>query len=81
MVTKTIFRKIAKLHEELELKINEVYDEDDIIKVAEKSLLLIDESIRKLKTLVSFHKFENLGEEVHFFKNLFTGVRFGIPQA
>ncbi|WP_312422578.1 RteC domain-containing protein [Epilithonimonas sp.] len=70
MVTKTIFRKIAKLHEELELKINEVYDEDDIIKVAEKSLLLIDESIRKLKTLVSFHKFENLGEEVHFFKNL-----------
>lgn len=70
MVTKTIFRKIAKLHEELELNINEVFDEDDIIKVAEKSLLLIDESIRKLKTLVSFHKFENLGEEVHFFKNL-----------
>ena len=70
MVTKTIFRKIAKLHEELELKINEVYDEDDMIKVAERSLLLIDESIRKLKTLVSFHKFENLGEEVHFFKNL-----------
>lgn len=70
MVTKTIFRKIAKLHEELELKINEVYDEDDMIKVAERSLLLIDESIRKLKTLVSFHKFENVGEEVHFFKNL-----------
>lgn len=70
MVTKTIFRKIAKLHEELELKINEVYDEDDMIKVAEKSLLLIDDSIRKLKTLVSSHKFENLGEEVHFFKNL-----------
>lgn len=70
MVTKTIFRKIAKLHEELELKINEVYDEDDMIKVAERSLLLIDESIRKLKTLVSLHKFENLGEEVYFFKNL-----------
>lgn len=70
MVTKTIFRKIAKLHEELELKINEVYDEGDMIKVAEKSLLLIDESIRKLKTLVSSHKFENFGEEVYFFKNL-----------
>ena len=70
MVTKTIFRKIGKLHEELELNINEVYDEDDMIKVAERSLLLIDDSIRKLKTLVSFHKFENLGEEVHFFKNL-----------
>ncbi|SEM91631.1 RteC protein [Chryseobacterium taichungense] len=70
MVTKTIFRKIAKLHEELELKINEVYDEGDMIKVAERSLLLIDESIRKLKTLVSSHKFENFGEEVYFFKNL-----------
>lgn len=70
MVKKTIFRKIAKLHEELELKINEVYDEGDMIKVAERSLLLIDESIRKLKTLVSSHKFENLGEEVYFFKNL-----------
>ncbi|WP_295219973.1 RteC domain-containing protein [uncultured Chryseobacterium sp.] len=70
MVTKTIFRKIEKLHEELELKINEVYDEDDMIKVAERSLLLIDDSIRKLKTLVCSHKFENLGEEVHFFKNL-----------
>jgi hypothetical protein len=70
MVTKTIFRKIAKLHEELELKINEVYDEYNMLKVAEKSLLLIDDSIRKLKSLVSAHHFENLGEEVHFFKNL-----------
>ncbi|WP_426278581.1 RteC domain-containing protein [Chryseobacterium sp. S-02] len=70
MVTKTIFRKIAKLHEELELKINEVYDEDDMLKVAEKSLLLIDDSIRKLKSLVSAHHFENKGEEIHFFKKL-----------
>jgi len=70
MVTKTIFRKIAKLHEELELKINEVYDENDMLKVSERSLLLIDQSIRTLKTLISSHHFENLGEEVHFFKNL-----------
>ncbi|WP_313101653.1 RteC domain-containing protein [Epilithonimonas sp.] len=70
MVTKTIFRKIAKLHEELELKINEEYDENDMLKVAERSLLLIDQSIRTLKTLISSHHFENLGEEVHFFKNL-----------
>ena len=70
MVTKTIFRKIAKLHEELELKINEVYDENDMLKVAEKSLILIDNSIRKLKSLVSAHHFENKGEEIHFFKKL-----------
>lgn len=70
MVTNTIFRKIAKLHEELELKINEAYDEDNMLKVAEKSLLLIDDSIRKLKSLVSAHHFENKGEEIHFFKKL-----------
>jgi hypothetical protein len=70
MVTKTIFRKIAKLHEELELKINEVYDENDMLKVAEKSLILIDNSIRQLKSLVCAHHFENKGEEIHFFKKL-----------
>lgn len=71
MVTKTIFRKITQLQEELELKINEVYDDDeDMVKVAEKSLILIDESIRKLKEMISMHHFENMAEEVHFFKKL-----------
>lgn len=71
MVTKTIFRKITKLHDELELKINEVYDDNgDMVKIAEKSLLVIDESIRKLKELISPHHFENIAEEVHFFKKL-----------
>ena len=71
MVTKAIFRKITKLHDDLELKINEVYDDDeDMVKVAEKSLLLIDESIRKLKEMISTHDFENIAEEVYFFKKL-----------
>lgn len=71
MVTKTIFRKITKLHDELELKINEVYDDNgDMVKVAEKSLLVIDESIRKLKEMISAHHFENIAEEVYFFKKL-----------
>lgn len=71
MVTKTIFRKIAKLHDDLEWKINQVYDEDeDMVKVAEKSLLLIDESIRELKGMISIHHFENIAEEVYFFKKL-----------
>ncbi|MBW7674234.1 RteC domain-containing protein [Chryseobacterium chendengshani] len=71
MVTKTIFRKITKLHDDLELKINEVYDDDeDMVKVAEKSLLLIDESIRKLKEMISTHDFKNIAEEVFFFKKL-----------
>jgi len=71
MVTKTIFRKIIALHEDLELKINEIYDDDkDMVKVSEKSLLLIDASIRTLKDIISKHHFENIAEEVHFFKNL-----------
>ncbi|WP_415326309.1 RteC domain-containing protein [Chryseobacterium sp. MMS23-Vi53] len=71
MVTKTIFRKIKRLQDELELKINQVYDDNgDMVKVAEKSLLLIDESIRKLKAMVSSHQFETIAEEVYFFKKL-----------
>ncbi len=71
MVTRTIFRKIAQLYDELELKINEVYDDDeDLVKVAERSLILIDESIRKLKEMITNHHFETVAEEVHFFKKL-----------
>jgi len=71
MVTKTLFRKIKKLHDDLELKINEVYDDDqDMVKVSEKSLILIDESIRTLKEMISKHHFESLSEEVYFFKKL-----------
>ncbi|WP_185248271.1 RteC domain-containing protein [Chryseobacterium bernardetii] len=71
MVTKTLFRKIKKLHDDLELKINEVYDDDqDMVKVSEKSLILIDESIRMLKEMISKHHFESLSEEVYFFKKL-----------
>jgi hypothetical protein len=71
MVTKTIFRKVTQLHDDLELKINEAYDDNgDMMKVAEKSLLLIDESIRTLKEMISTHHFENLAQEVHFFKKL-----------
>mgnify|MGYP002712520356 CR=1 FL=1 len=71
MVTKAIFRKITKLHDDLELKINEVYnDDEDMVKVAEKSLLLIDEFIRKLKEIISTYHFENIAEEVYFFKKL-----------
>lgn len=71
MVTKAIFRKITKLNDDLELKINEVYDDDeDMIKIAEKSLLMIDESIRVLKEMIITHDFETIAEEVYFFKIL-----------
>lgn len=71
MVTKTFFRKITALHSQLELKINGVCDHyEDMVKVSEKTLLIIDESIRSLKNMVSQHHFENIAEEVYFFKKL-----------
>lgn len=71
MVTRTVFRKIAQLRDDLELKINEVYDNDgDMVKVAERSLILIDEAIRRVKELVVTHQFENTAREIHFFKKL-----------
>lgn len=71
MVTKTIFRKIIQLHENLEVKINEVLDDnDDVVRVSEKLLFLIDESIRKVKEMISVHHFEHIAQEVYFFKKL-----------
>lgn len=71
MVTKTIFRKTEQLLHELELKIKIVFDnESDLVRISEKSLLLIDEYIRKLKELVSTHQFDSVAGEVYFFKKL-----------
>ena len=71
MVTKTIFKRTSQLLEDLDLKINEVNtDGNDLIKTSEKALLIIDESIRKLKLLVSNHHFDHIAEEVLFFKKL-----------
>lgn len=71
MVTKTIFKRTSQLLEDLDVKINEVCDDgNDVIKISEKALLIIDESIRKLKLLVSNHHFDHIAEEVLFFKKL-----------
>lgn len=71
MVTKTIFKRTSQLLEDLNVKINEVCDDgNDLIKISEKALLIIDESIRKLKLLVSNHHFDHIAEEVLFFKKL-----------
>ncbi|UZT98026.1 RteC domain-containing protein [Chryseobacterium fluminis] len=71
MVTRTIFRKIAQVHDDLELKINDVYhDDEDLIKVAEKSLLLVDAAIRKVKDMIVSHQFDTVAEEILFFKKI-----------
>lgn len=71
MVTKTIFRKTTQLYEDLELKINDLCNEenDNVLK-SEKSLIFVDEYIRALKAMISVHQFENMADEIYFFKEL-----------
>jgi hypothetical protein len=71
MVTKTIFRKITTMETSLMDNIKRIHDEEsDIVKVAERCLLIIDVNTRQLKDLVSQHTFDDIGEEVYFFKHL-----------
>ncbi|KQT15131.1 RteC protein [Chryseobacterium sp. Leaf404] len=71
MVTKTIFRKITALEEKLRESIKQFHDQEpDIVKVAEKCLIIIDSITRQVKNLVSNHIFEDIGEEVYFFKHM-----------
>lgn len=71
MVTNTIFKEITQLHNELESEINKVYNEDnDVVKLAEKSLILIDDAVRKVKEMISPHHFETIAQEIHFFKKI-----------
>lgn len=71
MVTNTIFREITQLHDELESQINNVYNEDnDVVKLAEKSLILIDDAVRKVKEMISSHHFDTIAQEIHFFKKI-----------
>lgn len=71
MVTKTVFRKIeqlqAKLYKDLEFVEREV---EEPIKNAEKSLMVIDESTRALKEIISGENFECLADEIYFFKEV-----------
>ncbi|MFC0345543.1 RteC domain-containing protein [Epilithonimonas hispanica] len=71
MVTKTIFRKTNQLYEELDVKINVLWKErNDIVLTAEKSLIFVDEYVRRLKAMISVHHFENVADEIYFFKEL-----------
>ncbi|SHM78346.1 RteC protein [Chryseobacterium carnipullorum] len=71
MVTNTIFKEITQLHNELESEINKVYNEDnDVVKLAEKSLILIDDAVRKVKEMISPHHFDTIAQEIYFFKKI-----------
>ncbi|MFP3598576.1 RteC domain-containing protein [Chryseobacterium sp. SIMBA_029] len=69
MVTKTFFRKVVQLQQDLQQQIVMVTNEhDNIITLCEVILLEIDQSIRELKKLVKIFTFESTADEVIFFK-------------
>ncbi|WP_223609526.1 RteC domain-containing protein [Chryseobacterium sp. OSA05B] len=69
MVTKTFFRKVCELREDLEKQIVIITQQyDNIVTSSEGILLKIDESIRELKKLVKDFTFESIADEVQFFK-------------
>lgn len=71
MVTKTIFRKISQMNDDLELNIKAIHDDhQDLIKISEKALIFIDQAIREVKEMILDHRFDNVAEEVYFFKHL-----------
>jgi len=71
MVTKTVFRKIKLLLDNLNKELTQISeDQENILVTAERSLMKIDEAVRTTKTLVSNHVFDSVAEEVRFFKNV-----------
>ncbi|SFN41754.1 RteC protein [Chryseobacterium oleae] len=70
MVTKTFFRNLSVLRQDVEQQIVIVTNQyDDIMTSSEMILLILDESIRKLKKLVKNFTFESVADEVYFFKD------------
>lgn len=60
---------IQELNKELSDKLQTIdLEESDILKVAQKSIKAIKETLNQLKEFVKEHKFENETEEVQFFK-------------
>lgn len=71
MVTKTIFRKSKLLLDNLNKELTEISEEqENIIRLAERALMKIDEAVRSTKIMVSNHVFESVAEEVRFFKTV-----------
>ena len=71
MITKTVFRKIHHLLNQLDSELLQISEEQEsVIFTAEFSLMKLDEAIRNVKTLISDHRFECVADEVRFFKTL-----------
>ncbi len=70
METKAIIKKIEKYKKDLENKLEILSrEENDKIIFCESALMEVDEIIRKVKAIVSYHQFEDMAQEIYFFKN------------
>ncbi|MCL1670933.1 RteC domain-containing protein [Elizabethkingia ursingii] len=71
METKTFFRKVTLIKENLIRVIDHICStEKDKILCFESVLMHIDQSVRTLKSMVSGFIFENVADEIYFFKYL-----------
>ncbi len=69
MVTKTFFRKVAALQQNLDLDIKKILELDqEKVMMYQKILMKIDLSIRALKKLKKNVLFDSVAEEITFFK-------------
>lgn len=71
METKLLLKKIENLTNELEVKLSKL--EETIIEriiLCEHALIEIDDSIRNVKGLIVSHHFNDMAQEIYFFKKL-----------
>ncbi|MGI9651953.1 RteC domain-containing protein [Chryseobacterium sp. RLHN22] len=71
METKAIFKQTKQLYAQLKTDLEQIeLEQKDIIIIAEYSLMKIDDAIKELKYLISDHIFNNIAEEIYFFKEV-----------
>ncbi|MFN3773471.1 RteC domain-containing protein [Cloacibacterium normanense] len=71
METNLLLRKIEKLSTVLEVNLSKMEKEiPDVIVLCEHALMEIDEKIRLVKAMVTQHEFEDMAQEIYFFKKI-----------
>lgn len=71
METKLLLKKIEKLSNELDSVISKIEKEvPDVIRRCEHALMEIDEIIRQVKAMITEHLFEDMAQEIYFFKEM-----------
>ena len=71
METKLLLKKIENLTNELDSVISKIEKEvPDVIRRCEHALMEIDEKIRQVKAMVTIHEFEDMAQEIYFFKEM-----------